>query len=157
MKDAMLEHWIATIDRGRGRLVRCTRERTGDWRLSEDAVLEGSELAWHEHQRPAMLGREADGRARLAAPPHEAEESRLRSARDAAAWLLKAAEARQIGEVDLFAPARLLHDLRGQWPQAWRDRIRDHDANLTKVPLSELASHPAVAAALGDFEKSRGR
>jgi protein required for attachment to host cells len=142
------EHWIATIDEGGGRLLCCRRTAGGRWNVVEKSTISNEHSAQHDHHRPAMLGRAPGGRPQLAAHARETEEDRRRFANQAAVWLMDAASDFDLEKVDIFAPGRMLHDLRDEWTPARRDTMIDHEGELTNIPVAELAKHPAILLVL---------
>jgi hypothetical protein len=143
------EYWISTLDEAGGRLLCFRRAGGGRWSFEEVSNIVNKHRQTRIHERTAMLGRTGEARPQLASLPHETEEDRRRFANEAAAWLMDAMRWNQVDSVDLFAPGRMLHDLRDEWPRDRRGSVVDHEGELTNIPLQELAQHPAIVLVLG--------
>jgi hypothetical protein len=136
------EVWLLAIDERKGALWHGRRVR-GRIHLDRIAAIE-NEWKEEEHHRPIALG--AMTGHTYAAPHHETETIRHRFAKEAAAWIGAQVEANSIGHLHVFAPSRILTEIRGYVARGRGPRIEGHEAELTRLEAGELSAHPAVTA-----------
>jgi len=134
--------WFIVVDRGRGRLLRCSLLPPGRVHVDELDAIDGPPDE-REHGRPSP--RAGRGGYTYASGGHETEQQLHRFAKEVASWIGRKLEEHRIDRLDLFAAPRLLGELRKLYPAAWDGRVREHQADLTQVTTAELSKHPAVA------------
>ena len=155
-----MEHsvnWIVTADSRRALLFACQRTPGGEVHLEQRESIENTHESEHEHGRPVLAGgAERRGSvtrsgARAAphgvAPGHELEEGQRRFAHEVRSWLTEARRNAGAERVVVFAPARFLGLLRGEFAGDPTTGLREGE--LTHLRPHELAAHPAVLGAVG--------
>jgi hypothetical protein len=134
--------WIVAADARRAVLFACARRPQGRTQVQE---LRRTETTWenmHEHARPTALG--SGTPPHFAGPNHDREEEIRRFARDTAAWVRDAARELSIPTLRLYAPPRVLSELRALLRGA--PGIDLYEGELTHLRPAELADHPIVRA-----------
>lgn len=139
------EHWFVTADSRRAILFHGRKDDHNRLRLAEDRCVHNVHENDHEHHRPSALGRAVSSGAApsFASFGHGDEECQKRFARDVCAWLRKAYEQIQFPRVTVFAPPEFIGQLRGAL-NGLSSKVELRRAELTKLPMGELATHPAV-------------
>jgi hypothetical protein len=137
------EVWVLAIDERKGSLWHGRRVLRGRIHFDRVAAIE-NEWKEEEHHRPTALGG-MTGHT-YAAPRHEVETIRHRFAKEVAAWIGAQVEANSIEHLHVFAPSRILSDIRGHFARGRGPRIDGHEAELTRLEAGEIAVHPAVTA-----------
>ncbi len=142
----MPKRWLFIVDRGGGRLLRGETTPAGHVHLD---VVDTVENRWqeHEHGRPSPL-KYKDGHSH-AAWTHEDETMLHRFAKDVAEWLDEATGRLGIERVALFAPPRLIGELRRTMTPALAQRVEQHEGDLGYMGPGELVRQPLVARWLG--------
>ena len=142
----MADQWFLVVDTRRARLMHGSTLRTGRLHVDAHEVLENR---WEEHERgrPSRLaGKTGQYYAHWG---HEDEERLQRFARDVVVWIDEQLERRQIAELTVFAPPRLLGALRQEMPPRIAERLRVLKADLGKLTPADLVQHAAVTGLLG--------
>jgi len=136
------------LDGGGGRLLAGRRvPPAGRLHVDEVAKIENHEEQ-HEHGRPSPLS--AKGGKTYASEGHEDEHQLHRFAKRVVVWIEQLAGSIETPLIPLFAPPRLLGELRKLYGPALSRRVREHQADLTHLSASALAKHPAVLELIPD-------
>jgi protein required for attachment to host cells len=141
--------WILTVDERKSQLYSCHFEAGNRWHVEQVRSLANPWENYHEHHRPNALGRgpTANAAQHYAASEHEPEEEHRRFAKEVANWLARATQELNIVHIDIFAASRFLGLLHREL--GYLEKIaRTHQAELTRVSASDLATHPVVLSVL---------
>lgn len=137
-----LEYWVATIGARKARLWRCWRAPGARWLAKERLVLAGS--LENGNGRPPDRSTTGKPKAETHVPPAPSEGF----SRDAAAWLMRTAEAEGASDIDVIAPEAVLEGLRQHWGEAWHEHIHEHEGDLSELPCDKVDQHPVFAMVL---------
>jgi protein required for attachment to host cells len=134
-------------------LMSCLRRLDGTIELKPEASLANRWRDFHEHGRPAMLGKgpSANARQRSASDGHEREELRDRFARDVADWIADGVRARRAERVRLLAGPALVGCLRREAERLAKSlgvEIDCREGEFTRIGPTALERHPSVIEAL---------
>jgi len=138
--------WFFVVDESRGRLFEASIVPPERLHLEERGAIENRNDA-HEHGRPSP--RAGKNGSSYASSGHQDEHERRRFARQIVDWMDDEVGRRGIETVRLFAPPRLLGELRPLLAPGLAGRVTEQQADLTNLGAAGLARHPAIAAALG--------
>lgn len=138
--------WLFTVDLNRGRLLRLSLTEHNRPHVEDVAELT-NEWKTVEHGRPSPLaGKNAKTHA---VPPATDDDRRYHFAKEVAQWLGTQIQRQNIDTLHLHAASRFLGELRKVLPRQVRDRLVEHEGDLTPMPNNELRKHPAVTELLG--------
>lgn len=148
--------WIVTVDSRCAALLSCKVLATGGLQLDQVQVLKNTHENEHPHHRPALLGgaerrvgcthSSACAAPHAASCGHEAEEERLRFAREIRDWLMAARRDLDVRDVILMASPRMLGLLR-TYLQDVNMVIMFRKGGLKHLTPQEVAAHPSMLAA----------
>lgn len=133
--------WFVVLDVDRCRLLSCTMTTRGTPRVKERAALLNT-APKSKRGRPMALGG-MTGHSYAEPHHHEAERTR-RFARQVVAWLAKQAGKHAIGQLVVFAPAKLLGELRKEKMLPSICRIDTREGELTHLDSSQLAEQQLI-------------
>lgn len=137
--------WVLVADLEGGKLLECTRKPPQGWCHLEE--MDAIDNDWESHDLGGKkAARVSPGGSTYQNPVTQVADRRKRFAKDLAVWLEKKVKQHNIPMVEIFAPPKLRGDLRKATTARLRDRVREHDADLRSMPLSDLAKHPAIEA-----------
>lgn len=140
------ENWICAVDARRGRLLRCSKTPAGRCHVDEVDSIE-CDVPEAERGRPSpRVGR--NGRA-FSPEGNDHEERLHRFAKDVTDWLVEQARDRRLEHVTVFAPPRLLGELRKTRPSQLNGLWREQEADVAHLDAGELAKHPIVRQLVG--------
>jgi hypothetical protein len=147
-------HDLTVFVSGHGaELMSCHRRLDGSIELKPEDSLANRWLDFHEHGRPAMLGKgpSANARQRPASEGHEREEMRDRFARDVAEWIAAGVRARRAERVRLLAGPALVGCLRHEADRLAKSlgvEIDCREGEFTRLGPTSRARHPSGVEAL---------
>jgi protein required for attachment to host cells len=140
------QRWAIVADERSARLISVERTPMDSVQVEEHATLENTQTE-HQHSRPSPLASK-DGHTH-AANPHEEETLRKRFAKELAGWVEKQGQKHGIERIDLFAPAKLMGNLRGEWsPDAPVNNQSMHKLEIAHLSAGQLSRHDAIEGLL---------
>ena len=137
------ELWLVVADSESARLLHGTATQHDHVHLDEMGKL-ATTFAAGEHQRPTRLSEPG----RSGPTGHESELKTAHFAREVAQWLEKELKKRGIAKCTLCAPARFLGAFRPVAGKGLAGQVIEHDAELAKLSLPDLARHPRITSLL---------
>lgn len=140
------QRWAIVADERSARLITVERTRMGSVHVDEHATIENNQTE-HQHSRPSPLASK-DGHTHAANPAEDAT-LRKRFAKELAKWAEKQAKKHNVERLNVFAPAKLLGDLRNEWsPGAPVSEQTEHKAEIAHLDAGRLSKHDAIASLL---------
>jgi len=133
--------WIVTADARRARLLHCSPLPPGEPRCE---LIESIDNTWEEHQRGRPSPLKGKGGHSHADYGHEDEQRLERFAHDVLHWLQKQLARHNAPRVTLFAPPKLLGELRRLRPTSLQDRIDDAQGDFAYMDENEIARNATV-------------
>ncbi|MHC5024007.1 MAG: baeRF12 domain-containing protein [Planctomycetota bacterium] len=139
--------WVFVVDERGGRLLECSRVTPNDrCRVEEHDAIPNTLLPHDEKGKPVKTG--VPG-VSYADPDRDQDVMRDQFAAEVGSWLDLRVNKLDIDSLDLFAPPEFLGALRKTIPASVRDRLQEHDANLTWMSPADLSRHPAIVRLVG--------
>lgn len=134
-------------------LMSCARRLDGSLELKPESSIANRWQHFHEHGRPAMLGKgpAANASQRSASEGHEREEMRERFARDVVDWVAGSVRSRRAERVRLLAGPAMVGCLRREAERLTKSLGVDIDCRegeFTRIAPAALERHPSVVEAL---------
>lgn len=133
--------WITAADARRARLLHCSPLPPGEPRCE---LTDSIDNRWEEHQRGRPSPLKGKGGHSHADFGHEDEQRLDRFAHDVVQWLEKQLEQRGIDRVTLFAPPKLLGELRRVYPASLKGRIDDAEGDFASMDENQIARNATV-------------
>jgi protein required for attachment to host cells len=140
--------YFITADSRRASVFSFRQVAPGRCQVDQVRTLFNSHESEHDRGRPGTLGRMPGGLPQALGQSRQAEEEVRRFAHDVGSWLRVTANELRLGPLTVFAPPRFLGVLRAILDKNIAFDLRQGE--LTHLRAAELASHPAVVAAMLD-------
>lgn len=130
--------WFLVVDEGHVRLMTMSHTKQGSPHVEEHASHE-LQVDEKEHGRNPMR-QSPQGHSQAYAPEnHETDENLRRRAHEISDWIDREVHTRKLERVTLFAPDRMLGQLRKQFPKRLAPRLDERHGNYAHLTTGQLA------------------